>query len=67
MGIMDDNRRLEEADKKYVWHPFTQMQAWEAETPIIITEGLFHQGHIREMVSRRRIIFMGECLRPQKT
>ena len=39
MGIMDYNRHLEEADKKYVWHPFTQMQEWEAETPIIITEG----------------------------
>lgn len=39
MGIMDDNRHLEEADKKYVWHPFTQMQEWEASTPIIITEG----------------------------
>ncbi len=39
MGIMDDNRHLEEADKKYVWHPFTQMQEWEAEPPIIITEG----------------------------
>ena len=39
MGILDKNRHLEEADKKYVWHPFTQMQEWEAETPIIITEG----------------------------
>ena len=39
MGIMDDNRRLEEADKKYVWHPFTQMQEWRSEAPIIITEG----------------------------
>lgn len=39
MGIMDDNRHLEEADKKYVWHPFTQMQEWEASTPIIIIEG----------------------------
>jgi len=39
MGIMDYNRHLEEADKKYVWHPFTQMQEWEAETPLIITEG----------------------------
>jgi len=39
MGILDKNKHLEEADKKYVWHPFTQMQEWEAETPIIITEG----------------------------
>ena len=39
MGIFDKNRHLEEADKKYVWHPFTQMREWEAQTPIIITEG----------------------------
>ncbi len=39
MGILDKNRHLEEADKKYVWHPFTQMQEWRSETPIIITEG----------------------------
>ncbi|PKL51872.1 MAG: adenosylmethionine--8-amino-7-oxononanoate transaminase [Nitrospira bacterium HGW-Nitrospira-1] len=36
---MDDNRHLEETDKKYIWHPFTQMQEWRSETPIIITEG----------------------------
>ncbi|MFZ2198824.1 MAG: adenosylmethionine--8-amino-7-oxononanoate transaminase [Thermodesulfovibrionales bacterium] len=36
---MDEKRNLEEADKKYVWHPFTQMQEWESETPLIITEG----------------------------
>lgn len=39
MGIIDNNRHLEEADKKYIWHPFTQMQEWEKETPVIITEG----------------------------
>ena len=39
MGVIDDNRHLEDADKKYVWHPFTQMQEWEKETPVIITEG----------------------------
>jgi adenosylmethionine-8-amino-7-oxononanoate aminotransferase len=39
MGIPEKNRHMEEADKKYIWHPFTQMQEWEAETPIIITEG----------------------------
>jgi adenosylmethionine---8-amino-7-oxononanoate aminotransferase len=39
MGILDENRRLEETDKKYVWHPFTQMQEWEKETPIVVTEG----------------------------
>ena len=39
MGIMDRNRHLEEADKKYIWHPFTQMREWEGETPVIISEG----------------------------
>lgn len=27
---------LEEADKRYLWHPFTQQQAWEAEPQLII-------------------------------
>ncbi|MBI4824652.1 MAG: adenosylmethionine--8-amino-7-oxononanoate transaminase [Nitrospirae bacterium] len=39
MGILKDNRHLEEADKKYIWHPFTQMKDWLSETPIIISEG----------------------------
>ena len=26
-------------DKKYLWHPFTQMKGWLAEEPIIIAEG----------------------------
>jgi len=34
-----NNRRLEELDKKYIWHPFTQMKDWLDEKPIIITEG----------------------------
>jgi len=39
MTIPKDNRRLEELDKKYIWHPFTQMKDWLDEKPIIITEG----------------------------
>jgi adenosylmethionine-8-amino-7-oxononanoate transaminase len=31
--------RLEKLDKKYVWHPFTQMQDWEKEPQIIIESG----------------------------
>lgn len=27
---------LQKLDKKYIWHPFTQMQDWESETPLII-------------------------------
>ena len=26
-------------DHTYLWHPFTQMQEWEAETPLIIEKG----------------------------
>src|SRR3972149_9511347 len=33
------NKRLKILDKKYVWHPFTQMREWERETPLIIERG----------------------------
>jgi adenosylmethionine-8-amino-7-oxononanoate aminotransferase len=36
---MENKKRLEELDKKYIWHPFTQMKDWEAGTPTIIEEG----------------------------
>jgi adenosylmethionine-8-amino-7-oxononanoate transaminase len=36
---MEEHRRLEEADKKYIWHPFTQMRDWERERPLVIDEG----------------------------
>ncbi len=39
MGIQEENRKLEELDKKYIWHPFTQMKDWLDEKPIIISEG----------------------------
>ncbi len=39
MRISEEKKRLEEADKKYIWHPFTQMKEWLEETPIIISEG----------------------------
>jgi adenosylmethionine-8-amino-7-oxononanoate aminotransferase len=39
MGILEDNKNLEEMDKKYIWHPFTQMKEWLEEKPIIISEG----------------------------
>ena len=39
MGIIEDNRRLEDLDKKYIWHPFTQMKEWLEEKPIIISGG----------------------------
>jgi len=33
------HRRLVESDHKNVWHPFTQMQDWLAEEPLIVEEG----------------------------
>ena len=39
MGIIEENKRLEELDKKYIWHPFTQMKEWTEDKPIIIAEG----------------------------
>jgi adenosylmethionine---8-amino-7-oxononanoate aminotransferase len=33
------NIPLSEKDKKYIWHPFTQMRDWEAGEPLIIEKG----------------------------
>ena len=33
------NRQLESDDKKYIWHPFTQMQDYSLESPLIIEKG----------------------------
>ncbi|OGS28010.1 MAG: adenosylmethionine--8-amino-7-oxononanoate transaminase [Elusimicrobia bacterium RIFOXYB2_FULL_48_7] len=35
----EQNQKLKTWDKKYVWHPFTQMKDYEKEKPIIIEEG----------------------------
>lgn len=32
-------KRLEKLDKRYVWHPFTQMTEWEAADQLIIESG----------------------------
>ncbi len=32
-------RRIEALDKKYIWHPFTQMQDWVKEPQIVIESG----------------------------
>ena len=34
-----NTKELEIDDKKYVWHPFTQMRGYEKETPLVIAEG----------------------------
>ena len=39
MSQQEDNRHIEEADKNFIWHPFTQMKEWVEGTPVIITEG----------------------------
>lgn len=39
MGILEENRYLEDLDRQYIWHPFTQMKEWVRERPIIISEG----------------------------
>ena len=35
----DRSAQLRDWDKKYVWHPFTQMKDWLAEEPLIIERG----------------------------
>jgi len=32
-------KRLSAWDRRYLWHPFTQMQEWEQEDPVIIDRG----------------------------
>ncbi len=39
MSILRYKKTLEESDKKYLWHPFTQMKEWMDEDIVIITEG----------------------------
>lgn len=36
---MIDKKTLTEWDKKYLWHPFTQMKDWLDEEPLIIEKG----------------------------
>ncbi len=36
---MISKKALQERDHQYVWHPFTQMQEWFAEEPLIIERG----------------------------
>ncbi|HDL21243.1 MAG TPA: adenosylmethionine--8-amino-7-oxononanoate transaminase [Nitrospirae bacterium] len=38
MDIFEHINRLREDDRKYIWHPFTQMKEWVEEPPVIITE-----------------------------
>ena len=31
---------LEENDKEFIWHPFTQMKEWLSDTPLVIEKGI---------------------------
>jgi len=33
------NKELTELDKKYIWHPFTQMSEWLKDEPLVIASG----------------------------
>ncbi|MGD0282202.1 MAG: adenosylmethionine--8-amino-7-oxononanoate transaminase [Dissulfurispiraceae bacterium] len=39
MSYPDEIKHLEEADRRYLWHPFTQMKGWLEDEPLIIEEG----------------------------
>lgn len=39
MSIRSIKKHLEQLDKDYVWHPFTQMKEWIEERPLIINGG----------------------------
>ena len=47
----DRHRRLAEADHRHLWHPFTQMQGWLEEEPLIVdrAEGV----HLIDTLGRR--------------
>ena len=34
-----DTKTLQDYDRDYVWHPFTQMKEWEESDPIVISRG----------------------------
>lgn len=39
MAQQPSTRQLIDWDRRYLWHPFTQMQEWEQEEPLIIERG----------------------------
>ncbi len=39
MARQPSTKQLSSWDRKYLWHPFTQMQEWEQEKPLIIERG----------------------------
>ncbi|MBI5055855.1 MAG: adenosylmethionine--8-amino-7-oxononanoate transaminase [Nitrospirae bacterium] len=39
MNIQSYIKHIEQLDKQYLWHPFTQMKEWTEGPPVIIAEG----------------------------
>ena len=39
MAQKPSSQQLQQWDHRYLWHPFTQMQEWEQEAPLIIERG----------------------------
>ena len=48
-----DYEELKRLDHSYLWHPFTQMQEWMAEEPVIISQG---EGHYLIDVDGRKYL-----------
>jgi len=36
---MDSRKQLIDWDRKYIWHPFTQMKDYMDENPLVIEKG----------------------------
>lgn len=51
MTSFPDTKRLADWDRRYLWHPFTQMQEWEQEPPLIIDRG--RGSHLIDSEGRR--------------
>ena len=39
MSLIKRARTLAQKDKKYIWHPFTQMKDYEKSVPLVIEKG----------------------------
>jgi adenosylmethionine-8-amino-7-oxononanoate aminotransferase len=53
-------------DHASLWHPFTQMQDWLAEDPIVIIKGEGNYTHrrARASLSGWRVLALVQCARP---
>ncbi len=48
-----NQKKLEKLDKKYIWHPFTQMQDWQKEELLIVAKG---KGNYLEDIQGRKYL-----------